>query len=151
MPLNLLRNRGIKIKACVDTNIYVYAIIHHPVFGDLCFTILRKMEKGFFEGYGSLMVAIELLGSLSKINTKIARKAVELYFSLNVNILPLNEEVLNLASVINQVVNVKNDSIHTAIVMLNKIPVVVTNDLDNWLKLSENYSLVLKKAREEGF
>ena len=91
----------------------------------------KKNREGVFEGYGSLMVAIELLGSSSKINTKIARKAVELYFSLNVNILPLNEEVLNLASVINQVVNVKYDSIHAAIVMLNKIPVVVTNDLDN--------------------
>lgn len=125
-----------KIRAYIDTNIFVYAILHHPKYGHICSKILEDFRNKAYEPYGSIMVALELLGSLSKINPSIARKGTELYLSLDITILPLNTEALTLALLINEVVNIRYDAVHAAVMMLNDIPVIITNDTDNWLKLS---------------
>ncbi len=140
-----------RIKAYIDTNIFIYAIIHHPTYGKVCARILGDLQNGVYEGYGSLMVAIELLGSLSKIDPKVARRAVELYFALNMRLLPLNEEVLTLASLLNEILNLRYDAIHAAAMMLNEVPIIITNDLDNWIKLSRNYAQVLEEVKNRGF
>ena len=140
-----------KIRAYIDTNIFVYAILHHPEYGNICSKILEDFKDKVYEPYGSMMVALELFGSLSKINPSIARKATELYLSLDITILPLNTEALTLALLINEVVNIRYDAVHAAIMILNDIPVIITNDTDNWLKLSRNYEKVLEKLINEGY
>ncbi len=140
-----------KIRVYIDTNIYVYAIIHHPVYGEPCAEILRDIGKGLYEVYGSTLVAIELLGALSKIDSSIARRAVEDYLSLGINILEVNEDVIRLATIVNELTSIRYDSIHVALVLLNNIPVVITNDLDDWLKVSKNMHRIVEKIEEEGY
>ena len=108
------------------------------MYGGLCAEILRDINKGVYEAYGSILVALELLGSLSKISPHIARRAVEDYLLLKVRLLDINEDAIRLAAIINEVVNVRYDSIHASLMLLNSIPVVVTNDLDDWRKISQD-------------
>lgn len=140
-----------KIKAYIDTNIFVYAIIHHIVYGGLCAEILKDIDRRAYEACGSILVALELLGSLSKINPHIARRATEDYLSLEITLLNINEDIIRLAAIINEVVNIRYDSIHASLMLLNDIPVIITNDLDNWYKVSKNLDRILKKMREEGY
>ncbi len=140
-----------KTKVYIDTNIYVYAIIHHPVYGKYCAEILRDIDRGLYEVYGSILVAIELLGSLSRIDPSIARRALEDYLALGINILGIDEDVIRLASIVNELVNIRYDSIHVALVLLNNVPVVITNDLDDWLRVSKNMHRIVEKMHEEGY
>jgi len=151
MLLGSLRSLGMKIKAYIDTNIFIYAILHHPVFGNICSRILRDMKKRVYEPCGSLMVALELLGSLSKIDPSVARRATELYLALDMTLIPLNVEILNLASIINETTNIKYDAVHAAVMMLNDIPVIITNDVDDWLRLSRSYQQLLNRIISEGY
>jgi len=139
------------IKAYIDTNIFIYAIIHHPSYGALCSRILRDLKRDIYKPHGSLLVAIELLGALSKIDPFIARKAVELYLTLDIAILPLNEETIDLAAIVNEIVNIKYDAIHVALMMLHNVPVIITNDSNDWLKIAQNYDSIRKKAIKEGY
>lgn len=140
-----------KTKIYVDTNIYVYAIIHHPVYGKPCKDILIDISRNLYEFCGSLLVAMELLGSLSKINPHVARRGLEDYLALPLTLLSLNEEVLRLAGIIDEVVNIRYDAIHAAIMMLNDIFTVITNDIDDWNRLKDRFGEVLTKVREEGY
>ena len=140
-----------RIKAYIDTNIYVYAIIHHPIYGGLCTEILKGIGGGAYEPHGSILVALELLGSLSKINPHVARRATEDYLSLGITLLNINEEIVRLAAIINEVVNVRYDSIHASLMLLNEIPVIITNDLSNWRKISKNLDKILEKMEKEGY
>jgi len=140
-----------KIKVYIDTNIFIYAIIKHPRLGKICSKILKDMESRVYSGYGSHLVAMELMEALSKINPSIAKRALKLYLALNLTIIPITEEVLDLAATINEVVNIRYDAVHAALLMLNNIPVIVTNDIDDWLKLSKNFDKVLLKVAREGY
>ncbi len=151
MPLSSSRNPGAKIKAYIDTNIFVYAILHHPGYGELCAEILRDIEKKIFEAHGSHFVALELLGSLSRISPHIARRAVEDYLSVDMTLLDIDIEAIRLASMINEEVNVKYDAVHAALMLLNNIPVVITNDVDDWERISKNFAKIVDKAKREGY
>jgi len=140
-----------KTKAYVDTNIIIYAIFHHQEFGKYCERILYDIEEGKIEGYGSYLVAMELLGSLSKINPVLAWKATKNYLAMKFKILDINELVLNIAGLVNTIVNVKYDAIHLALMLINDIDTVITNDLDDWLKISKNFNKITKKLREENY
>ena len=139
-----------KTKVYIDTNIFVYAILHHPLYGKTCSNILRDMKKYYYEAHGSLMVAIELLGSLSKIDPSLAKKAVNLYLSIEqLTIHNISEDVIHLASLINDIVNIKYDSIHAAIMILNDIPIIISNDTNDWLKLINNYERIKENIEEK--
>lgn len=140
-----------RTRAYIDTNIFVYAILHHPVYGGVCSKILRDLVEKRYEAFGSLMVAIELMGSLSKIDPFIARKAAMLYLSLDMNIVQLSEDVIGLASLINEVINIKYDAIHAAVILLNSIHVVITKDVSDWIRFAKSLKKVKEKAVDEGF
>lgn len=139
-----------RTKAYIDTNIFVYAVIRHPRYGDTCSRVLRDLGRRF-EAHGSHMVALELLGSLAKINTSIARRAVRLYLALDMPIHTINEEILHMASLINKTINIGYDSIHAAIMIANEIPAIITNDLDDWPKLASRYRRVRETLEKEGY
>ncbi|HIE32917.1 MAG TPA: hypothetical protein EYP81_02550 [Thermodesulfobacteriaceae bacterium] len=82
-----------RARVYIDTNIYVYAILHHPVYGESCAEILRDIGRGIYEAYGSTLVAIELLGALSKIDARVARRALEDYLSLDIRMLGVDWNV----------------------------------------------------------
>lgn len=146
-----MRSLGMKIRVYVDTNIYVYAILHHPAYGESCAEILRDIARRTYEAYGSTLVAIELLGSLSRIDPQIARRALEDYLSLDIILLNVSLEALRLAAIINEVTNARYDSIHAALVLLNDIPVVITNDLDDWGRISRSLDRIMEEMKREGY
>ena len=146
-----MRSPGTRTKVYVDTNIYLYAILHHPQYGQVCAEVLRDLGRGLFSAYGSTLVAIELLGALSKINPHIARRALEDYMALPITILELDETVLMVAALINEVVNVRYDAVHAALMALNGISNVITNDLDDWAKLARRFQDVIGHLQEEGY
>jgi len=57
----------------LDTNVLIYAIENHPRYGRVCKTILSDVEKGRSEVCASILILIELLNVLTKIN-KILKK-----------------------------------------------------------------------------
>jgi len=96
-----------QIRAYIDTNIFIYAIIKHPEFGIACKDILLDITKDVFEAAGSNFVAIELLGSLSSIDTEIAKKATLNYFKADIQDLIIDTDVIEFASSINEVINIR--------------------------------------------
>lgn len=52
----------------LDTNIFVYAIENHPEYGKKAKRILEDAEKGKIKGCASMLVLVELLNVLNKIN-----------------------------------------------------------------------------------
>jgi len=124
-----------RIRAYIDTNIFIYAIFHHSQYGKaceriLCERILYDANKYNLEGYGSYLVAIELLGSISKVDPKVASSAVKDYLAMNIKLLEINEIILSIAGLINTIVNIRYDAIHLALMMVNGIDLIITNDLD---------------------
>ncbi|MEX0569270.1 MAG: type II toxin-antitoxin system VapC family toxin [Candidatus Njordarchaeota archaeon] len=140
-----------RIRVYIDTNIFIYAIFHDPKFGSVCSTILRDMSSGLFDAYGSILVAIELLGSISKIEPAVASKATNLYFQLPHKILSVNPKILRMASYIADIVNLRYDSIHLAIMIESSINKIITNDKDDWYKAKTSFKKIKEKLQKEGF
>lgn len=137
-------------KAYIDTNIYVYAILHHPVFGDKAERVVRDAVKGRFEAYGSLFVAIEILGALSKINVNKASIATEAYLQLDIRLLGIDPLTVKAATIINRLTGVKYDSIHAALMFLNNIDTVITNDEKDWKQISSKAHEILDEFEVYG-
>jgi len=140
-----------RTKAYIDTNIFVYAAIHHPQYGNSCAEMLRDEANGVFDAYGSLLVAIELLGALFRIDPVAASRAVRDYFLLTPNMLDLTEKAVKLACLINEVVGIRYDSVHLALMLLNNIETIITNDVDDWRRAARRIEDVKKRAGLEGF
>lgn len=140
-----------RIRAYIDTNILIYAIFHHEKYGSICEKILYDAQAGRIEGHGSSLVAIELLGALSKIDPFIAWNAVKYYLAMNIRIHNVNDLILNMAGLINTVVNVSYDAVHLALMIFSNIDTVITNDLDDWVKISKNFSKIKKRLVNENY
>jgi len=52
----------------VDTNIFVYAIENHPKYGEVCKKILLDIESEKIKASASVLVLVELINVLTKIN-----------------------------------------------------------------------------------
>ena len=57
----------------LDTNVIIYAIENHPEFGNACKKILEEIESGKLKVCSSMLVLIETLNVLTKLN-KILKK-----------------------------------------------------------------------------
>jgi len=120
----------------VDTNVYVYVALRHPELGEACARILRRVVSGELRAAGSDLVAVELLGSLTRVSPEVARGALEAYLAMPVRRLEVDERVLRAAALINGVVNVGCDAVHAALMLLHGVGAVVTNDLGDWVRLA---------------
>ena len=138
-------------KAYIDTNVFIYAAVHHPSFGPPCARVLREAYRGSFTPCGSLLVAVELLGAMSRLRPSAARRVVEDYFLIVREVLPLTVEVLELACIVNEVVNLRYDAIHLAVMALGGVEVVITYDVDDWHKAAKRFRDIVDLAGREGF
>ena len=138
-------------KVYVDTNIYIYAILKHPEFGGSCATILRDIASNAFEAVGSQLVAIEILGSLASIDPVVARKATNDYVKSSISSLDITYEVLDFAGFINEKLNIRYDAVHAAVMLLNGISTIITNDVDDWGKFQKGFKKLLDLLKEKGF
>lgn len=127
------------MSAYIDTNIYDYVALKHPRYGVACKQILEDVAEGRLEGHGSLLVAIEILGSLSEITPEIAKGALEAYFSLPIRAAPLHQHVIENASEIAVKTNVSYDAIHAAAMCASKVSTIITEDIAHWDRIRRRW------------
>jgi len=139
-----------KIKAYIDTNIYVYVAVRNIKYFDICREILKDIVKNRIEAYGSKLIAIEIIGSLSKIDPYIANETLKSYISMPIKNLEISEEILLIAAYMNMKVNVRYDAIHAALAIKNNIPNIITNDINHWKKISDNFNIIVGSLKRIG-
>jgi predicted nucleic acid-binding protein len=52
----------------IDTNVFIYAIENHPEYGQHCKRVLIKIESNEIKACASILVLIEIINVLTKIN-----------------------------------------------------------------------------------
>ena len=57
----------------LDTNVFIYAIENHPVYGRHCKKALLDVEHGDLTGCASILVLVEIINVLTKINRILKR------------------------------------------------------------------------------
>ena len=119
----------------VDTNIFDYSALAHPVYGKACKRIIDDIQNGQIEAHCSFLVPIEILGSLAQIDTEKAAIAVEAFFSLPINMIQLDEHILQDAASILLESNVRYDSIHAACMRRKSLDTIITEDFKDWKKI----------------
>ena len=132
-------------RAYIDTNVLVYVALKHPDFYDDCLNILKMLVDGDYIGYGSLFVLFELFGALSKINPKAAYEASTYYLNLPIKLLEFNRDVLELSYEISRISRVTYDSLHAALMFYNDIGIIITEDLDDWIKIKEAWKKLIRR------
>ena len=58
----------------IDTNIFTYAIENHPEYGKDCKRILLEVEKGKLKACVSILVLVEIINVLTKMNKIIEKR-----------------------------------------------------------------------------
>src|SRR3989344_3050542 len=58
----------------IDTNIFIYAIENHPSYGKACKKILLDVQEGRLRAGASMLVLVEIIKVLAKINTELKRR-----------------------------------------------------------------------------
>jgi len=119
----------------IDTNIFGYSALAHPVYGKACKRIIDDIQNGKIEAYCSFLVPIELLGSLARIDTEKAAIAVAVFFSLPISMIQIDEWVLQDAAAIMLGSGVSYDSIHAACMRRKGLDTIITEDTEDWRKI----------------
>jgi len=122
----------------LDTNIIVYAIENHPKFGKKCKKILKEIQNSRLEVGCSMLVLIELINVLKKINKKLRedggrnldiKKNIDAILSLPIIWFDIGIIVIKRASEYD--FNVTGvDYIHISTMELNSINEIITADKD---------------------
>jgi len=119
----------------IDTNIFDYSALAHPVYGKACKHIIDDIQNEKIEAYCSFLVPIELLGSLAQIDTEKASIAVAAFLSLPINMIQIDEWTLRDASSIMLESGVSYDSIHAACMRRKGLDTIITEDTKHWKKI----------------
>ena len=119
----------------IDTNIFDYSALAHPIYGVACKRIIDDIQNGKIKAYCSFLVPIELLGSLSKIDKAKAAVALEAFFSLPINMIPIDEQTLQNAANITLQTGVRYDSVHAASMVGKGLDTIITEDVTDWKKI----------------
>lgn len=120
----------------LDTNVIIYAIENHPKYGKICKRILEDIESEKLKVCCSVLVLVETINVLIKVN-KILRKKKEKLLNIKENIdailslpitwLDLNFSIIKKASEYNY--NVSGaDYIHIATMELNSVGKIISAD-----------------------
>jgi len=131
---------GPSTSAYIDTNIYDYVALKHPAYGEACKNIVRDIYEGKLETYGSILVAVEILGPLMEIDADMAVGAVKAFLSLPVKIIPMDESTIQSA-----VTGASYDAVHASAMARKGISTVITEDLGHWKMIQSNWSRVRDK------
>jgi len=119
----------------VDTNIFVYSALAHPVYGKSCKHIIDDIQDRKIEAYCSFLVPIELLGSLARIDPEKVPIALNAFFSLPIRMIQIEERILQLAAEITKQSGVRYDSIHAACMLRNGLNTIITEDVTDWKRI----------------
>jgi len=125
----------------IDTNVFVYSALAHPVYGKLCKRVIDDIQNRKIKAYCGFLVPIELLGSLAGINAERAAVAVAAFFSLPVEMIRIDEHVLYEAVSIMLESGITYDSIHAACMRKKGLDAIITEDVKHWGKI-ENIKVI---------
>ena len=123
------------LSAYIDTNIFDYVALKHPKYGLACKKITDDIRDGRLKAYCSYLVPIEILGSLARVNRKIAAGAILAFFSFPIDMIPIDERIIREASEITLETGVGYDSIHAAAMRRRNIRTIITEDIEHWRKI----------------
>lgn len=137
------------MRAYIDTNIYDYVALRHPVYGKACREILSDVYERKLEAYGSILVAIEILGSLAEIDTKIAAGAVNAFLSLPIEMVPIDNRSIEMAASIALETSVSYDSVHASAMAKAGVPTIITEDFEHWSRISTRWMKIRDKMSIE--
>lgn len=121
----------------IDTNIFDYSALAHPIYGKPCKRIIDDIQKGKIRAYCGFLVPIELLGSLAEIDAEKAIIAVAAFFSLPINMIQIDEWIIRDAAGIMLQSGVSYDSIHAACMRRKGLDTVITEDIKHWSKIRD--------------
>ena len=125
----------------IDTNIFDYSALAHPVYGKSCKRIIDDIQNEKIEAYCSFLVPIELLGSLSRIDPKKASIALSAFFSLSINMIQIDEHILEDAASIVLESGVSYDCVHAACMRRKELDTIITEDVKDWRKI-KNFKII---------
>ena len=112
----------------IDTNIFVYSALAHPKYGRACKRIIDDIQDKKLESCCSYLVPIELLGSIAKIDPKKVGISIEAFFSLPIEMIKINKEMINLSADIAYKYDMSYDSIHVASMLYSGVNSIITED-----------------------
>lgn len=120
----------------LDTNVIVYAIENHPKYGKACKKILEDIEVGKLKVCASMLVLVEIVNVLTKINKiLVGEKKDELDIKKNIDAilsLPIvwfNLDFLVIKKATEYNYNISGvDYIHIATMELNSIIKIISAD-----------------------
>jgi predicted nucleic acid-binding protein len=124
-----------KVSFYIDTNIFDYSALAHPVYGKACKHIIDDIQNEKIEAHCSFLVPIELLGSLAQIDMEKASIAVAAFFSLPMNMIQIDEWIIRDATSIMLESGVSYDSIHAACMRRRGLDTIITEDIKHWKKI----------------
>lgn len=124
----------------LDTNILIYAIENNPKYGESCKKILLDIESGEIKACASILVLVETLNVLTKINRTLKdnnkkeldiKKNIDAVISLPIVWLELNLFVVKRAAEYDYSIT-GIDYIHIASMELNSVTKIISldNELD---------------------
>lgn len=122
----------------VDTNVFIYAIENHPRYGAGCKKILEDIQEGRLEAACSILVLVELINVLKKINDILSRERksilnlranIEAVMSLPVTWLDLDFLVIERASSYSYDVG-GIDYVHISSMELDSITEIISADIE---------------------
>lgn len=119
----------------VDTNIFVYSALAHPVYGKSCKQIVDDVQNGEIQAYCGFLVPVELLGSLAEIDVKRAAVAVAAFFSLPLEMIDIDQHIVRDAVSITLESGVSYDSIHAACMKRRDLDTIITEDVKDWSRI----------------
>ncbi len=122
----------------IDTNVFIYAIENHPKYGERCKKILQDIEDNRIKAAGSVLVLVECLNVLNKLNKELKQSTgkqldigmnIAAIESLPITWLDLNLAIIERAAEYNHAINAI-DYIHLATMELNQITEIASADVD---------------------
>jgi len=123
------------LSAYVDTNIFDYVALKHPKYGLACKKITDDIRDGRLEAHCSYLVPMEILGSLARVDRKIAAGAILAFFSFPIDMIPIDERIIREASEITVETGVGYDAIHAAAMRRRDLRTIITEDIEHWRKI----------------
>ena len=117
----------------VDSNLFIYASSEEGIISKNAYEIIKKINDGNLIAYTSTLTMDEVLYIIQKkVGREIAANIIENYIKLNnLNIISVDLEILNKSIEIYKQTNLKpRDSIHLAVMKINKISAMISSDPD---------------------
>jgi len=124
-----------RLSSYVDTNIFDYVALKHPKYGLACKKITDDIRDGRLKAYCSYLVPIEILGSLARVNRRIAAGAILAFFSFPIEMITVDERIIREASKIALETGVGYDAIHAAAMRRRDLQTIITEDIEHWRKI----------------